>query len=97
MAAVAARLRRARAGPGRHCRTDERQGPGAYALRCGVRTSFKAMFTGKATQLLGDATPDDIIERLGAADDASIREDVSVHLYSFGGLLRTARWVSEIR
>jgi hypothetical protein len=55
------------------------------------------MFTGKAAQLLGDATPDDIIERLGAADDASIRKDVSVHLYSFGGLLRTARWASEIR
>ena len=73
------------------------KGLARYALRCGVRTSFKAMFTGKATQLLGDATPDDIIERLGAADDASIREDVSVHLYSFGGLLRTARWASEIR
>jgi hypothetical protein len=62
-----------------------------------VRTSFKAMFTGKATQLLGDVAPDDIIERLGEADDPSVLEDVSVHLYSFGGLLRTARWVNEIR
>jgi methylenetetrahydrofolate reductase (NADPH) len=73
------------------------KGLARYALRCGVRTSFKAMFTGKATQLLGDATPDDIIERLGTTNDASVLEDVSVHLYSFGGLLRTARWVNEIR
>jgi methylenetetrahydrofolate reductase (NADH) len=72
------------------------KGLARYALRCGVRTSFKAMFTGKATQLLGDVAPDDIIDRLGAADDASNWEDVSVHLYSFGGLLRTARWVSDL-
>jgi methylenetetrahydrofolate reductase (NADPH) len=73
------------------------KGLARYALRCGVRTSFKAMFTGKATQLLGDVAPDDIIERLGTTNDASVLEDVSVHLYSFGGLLRTARWVNEIR
>jgi methylenetetrahydrofolate reductase (NADPH) len=70
------------------------KGLSRFALRCGVRTSFTAMLTGKATQLLGQAAPDDIIERLGAARDASAWEGVSAHLYSFGGLVRTARWVS---
>jgi methylenetetrahydrofolate reductase (NADPH) len=71
------------------------KGLARYALRCGVRTSIKAMFTKGATQLLGDVGPDDLIGDIAAAKDAAALGPLSVHLYSFGGLVRTARWAAD--
>ncbi|MGP0090916.1 MAG: methylenetetrahydrofolate reductase [Xanthobacteraceae bacterium] len=71
------------------------KGLARYALRCGVRTSIKAMFTKSATQLLGDAAPDDLIGDLAAEKDVAELGPLSVHLYSFGGLVRTAQWASD--
>lgn len=62
-----------------------------YAIRCGVRTSLKAVISGGGLQLLGDVTPDSIIREL--ADNGLAR--TSLHFYSFGGLARTTRWARD--
>jgi methylenetetrahydrofolate reductase (NADPH) len=71
------------------------KGLARFAMRCGVRTSVKAMLSGKASQMIGDGTPDAIIE--GLAQDESVigPENTFFHFYSFGGLVRTARWVKS--
>jgi methylenetetrahydrofolate reductase (NADPH) len=71
------------------------RGLARYALRCGVRTSIKAMFTGGATKLLREVAPDDLISDIAADKDAAAMGTLSVHLYSFGGLVRTARWAAD--
>ncbi|MBI3434427.1 MAG: methylenetetrahydrofolate reductase [Proteobacteria bacterium] len=68
-----------------------------YALRCGVRNSFKAVLAGTGSQLLGDASSEDVIGRLGGMDDLHSLGDIRLHLYSFGGLNRTAHWASEFQ
>jgi methylenetetrahydrofolate reductase (NADPH) len=69
------------------------KGLARFALRCGVRASFKAMLSGKATQLLADVTPDDLIARVETFVESRALDGVSAHIYSFGGLVRTARWL----
>jgi methylenetetrahydrofolate reductase (NADPH) len=62
-----------------------------YALRCGVRASAKHMPTG--LQLLGEATPDGVMQMIAAADDLPRLGPLSLHVFSFGGLVRTAEWM----
>jgi methylenetetrahydrofolate reductase (NADPH) len=73
------------------------KGLARYALRCGVRASFKAMVGGKASQLLGDVDPGTIIEHLEHEHDVVIPDNISFHFFSFGGIGRTARWVADYR
>jgi methylenetetrahydrofolate reductase (NADH) len=63
-----------------------------YALRCGVRASLEGMMNPKTTQLLGEASPDALIAALAEAQSLRNLEPLAVHLFSFGGLVRTARW-----
>lgn len=63
-----------------------------FALRCGVRASLKGAFNPKALQLLSEAAPDSVIRGLAEAADLSGLGPISVHYFSFGGLLRTAQW-----
>jgi methylenetetrahydrofolate reductase (NADPH) len=71
------------------------RGLARYALRCGVRTSLRAMRSGSAFQLFGDVAPDAIVRDLAGATDLVIPTNTSFHFFSFGGLVRTARWLSE--
>ena len=69
-----------------------------YAQRCGVSTSLRALRnlgTGIA-QLVTNTDPQDHIAAV--ARYTSMRQPsnvVGVHLYSFGGAVRTAAWMSE--
>lgn len=65
-----------------------------FALRCGVRTSLKGMLNPKAMQLFGDAAPDEIIRALAEAHDRAQLAPVTVHFFTFGGLVPTAEWAS---
>jgi methylenetetrahydrofolate reductase (NADPH) len=67
-----------------------------FALRCGVRASLKGMFNPKAMQLMGDTAPDDIIAALADSGDMAALGEVSLHFYSFGGLVNTGRWASAV-
>jgi methylenetetrahydrofolate reductase (NADPH) len=65
-----------------------------YAKRCGVNTSFRGLFSGASGLLghaaLGQATPDNILEALGAAQ--AELGDTHPHYFSFGGVVETARY-----
>jgi len=67
-----------------------------YAQRCGVgatRRALSALGT-RIAQLMVHTEPS---EQLAVAARYAQRHDnvVGVHLFSFGGVLRTARWVDE--
>ena len=68
-----------------------------FALMCGVRNSFKASFAGTARSLLGEASPGQIICHLGMAHDPAASGQISIHLFSYGGLVRTAKWATEFQ
>jgi methylenetetrahydrofolate reductase (NADH) len=73
------------------------RGLARYALRCGVRNSLGAALAGKASQLFAQVSPRDMIDRLGEMPDLPSLGEVSAHLFSFGGLVRTARWASSVQ
>jgi methylenetetrahydrofolate reductase (NADPH) len=64
-----------------------------FAAICGVRNSLQGLArnAGLLRNLLTDATPDAIVEPL-AAEAADLGE-VALHLFSFGGLAKAARWL----
>jgi methylenetetrahydrofolate reductase (NADPH) len=73
------------------------RGLARFALMCGVRNTLKASVAGKTSQLIDEASPADIIHHLGAAHDLSMLGQVSIHLYSYGGLVRTANWAMDFQ
>lgn len=67
-----------------------------YARRCGVRASTQglARSAGLIKHLLGAAAPDGIIRALIEANRDGELGDIAPHLFSFGGIGATARWVA---
>lgn len=70
-----------------------------YAARCGVNVSTKMMakYGLSLAKLLSRVGPEALIEELEASLNPARHGDVILHLYPFGGLERTARWVSQFR
>lgn len=68
-----------------------------FAARCGVGTSAKVMsrYGLSITQLIGSAGPDRLIGDLAARIDPLRHGDLSLHFYPFGGIAKTAEWVSD--
>lgn len=69
-----------------------------YAGRFGVGTSASIVkkYGFSLTNLLGTAGPDRFLTELAdGIGPGSTQDDVKVHFYTFGGLLNTARWVSD--
>ena len=68
-----------------------------YARHCGVGASTRVLMTRgtSVAQLLNEAGPDEVIEDLmaSAAEDLGA---VALHLFPFGGLERTARWIGPV-
>src|SRR5262245_8442525 len=64
-----------------------------YARRCGVTASLRGLMSGTATNLVGNVGPDRIIDMLAS----SPRElgDTHLHYFSFGGVVRTARYARD--
>ena len=68
-----------------------------FAQRCGVSTSLRALQAEglKAVRLFTHADPADQLMALAAhIRSGSARNVVGVHLYSFGGAVRTAQWMN---
>jgi methylenetetrahydrofolate reductase (NADH) len=66
-----------------------------YALRCGVRASLRGMLDPRAVQLIGgDVSPDTLVHALSEAQSLLNLEPLAVHVFSFGGLVHTARWAA---
>jgi len=62
-----------------------------YAFKCGVRTAVKG--AKKAPAVLAESRPDRMLKTLSQITALSTGS-VTIHVFSFGGLLKTARWVS---
>lgn len=68
-----------------------------YALRCGVGPSVRAL-SGRAAsfgKLLGEKGPEALVRELARARDTGLEID-GIHLFSFGGLVRTCRWIRTV-
>jgi methylenetetrahydrofolate reductase (NADPH) len=69
-----------------------------YGLRCGVGNSVRALaLRGPAiAHLLNEAGPDAILRELAAATASNPALGITgIHLFSFGGLARTAEWAQS--
>jgi methylenetetrahydrofolate reductase (NADPH) len=69
-----------------------------YAQRCGVSASFRALRnlgTGIARLVTHDNPDEHFAALLRYCGTRSACNVVGVHLYSFGGVIRTATWMKE--
>ncbi|UUP16703.1 methylenetetrahydrofolate reductase [Nitratireductor thuwali] len=65
-----------------------------FAARCGVGASASVMakYGVSITRVLSTAGPDPLVTALAAGLDPAVHGSVSLHLYPFGGLLKSAEW-----
>ena len=69
-----------------------------YAVRCGVGSSIRALGArpDAFTALLGERGPETLVRELARATLAGEIDNAGMHLYAFGGLLRTCRWLNAV-
>jgi methylenetetrahydrofolate reductase (NADPH) len=69
-----------------------------FALRCGVGPSLRALGVkpGAILKLLGDHKPDALVQSLAAAQLASPQLLSGIHLFCFGGMLKTCKWLQAV-
>jgi methylenetetrahydrofolate reductase (NADPH) len=68
-----------------------------FALRCGVKASARGLRRNLSVMggLMGEATPERIVDALAAMPLDAWEEDAALHFFSFGGIGRTAKWARE--
>ncbi len=68
-----------------------------YAVRCGIGHSIGALVRHGTSiaRLVTEAGPEPVVRHLAAADWRGLGV-AGVHLFSFGGLTRTARWIKAV-
>ena len=68
-----------------------------FAARCGVGATARglAKYGISMTRLLATAAPDKFVEELAAGLSPSVHGVVAIHLYTFGGIARSAEWASR--
>jgi len=71
----------------------------SYARRCGVKTSVSALAsrTGLVNHLFRAISPDPIISQLAEQAAQKKIADVSAHMFSFGGIAASARWLHGVQ
>ena len=71
----------------------------SYARRCGVKASASALAsrTGLINHLFKAISPDPIISQLAELAAQGKIADVSSHIYSFGGIAASARWLHGVQ
>jgi methylenetetrahydrofolate reductase (NADPH) len=69
-----------------------------YALRCGVGPSLRALGVrpGSLLKLMGDYTPNDLVLSLATAKFHEPTLFEGLHVFCFGGLARTCRWLHAL-
>ena len=67
----------------------------SYARRCGVKASASALASrsGLVKHLFSAVAPDPVIRELAGLAAAGRLADVSAHMFSFGGIAASARWL----
>jgi methylenetetrahydrofolate reductase (NADPH) len=69
-----------------------------FAVRCGFGNSLVALVGGQTSiaRLLIEAGPDKVVRALATADLAGY-DIAGLHLFTFGGLVRTGKWLCAVR
>ena len=69
-----------------------------YAIRCGVGPSIRALTANPASfaKLVGERGPESLVRAVAAAGVAGDIDSFGIHLYSFGGLVRTCAWMRAV-
>jgi methylenetetrahydrofolate reductase (NADPH) len=69
-----------------------------FAVRCGVGASLRALGRGQTAfaRILREATPDTVLETLMALEQPATPID-ALHLFTFGGVAHTLRWLQARR
>src|SRR5271167_286383 len=69
-----------------------------YALHCGAGASMRVLTARPAafTRLLGDHGPESVLRGLAQARCENTSDFAGVHLFCFGGFVRTCRWLQAI-
>jgi methylenetetrahydrofolate reductase (NADPH) len=69
-----------------------------FAVRCGVGPSIKALNTrpGSFTRLLAEHGPEEVLTRLAADESLQPSRLDGIHLFCFGGVIRTCRWLNQL-
>lgn len=70
-----------------------------YAARCGIGNSVRVLKSRSDSiiRLITEAGPEGVIRDLARAAAAGEARFAGVHLFTFGGLLRSARWLRAVR
>jgi methylenetetrahydrofolate reductase (NADPH) len=71
-----------------------------YAKICGAGASIRALTSGKASLIAGllkDSGPEEVVTQLAASKASGASNFESVHLFAFGGFLKTTKWVSAVQ
>jgi methylenetetrahydrofolate reductase (NADPH) len=71
-----------------------------YAKICGAGASMRALTSGKASligKLLGDSGPEEVVTTLAASQGSGASNFAGVHLFAFGGFLKTCKWLSAVQ
>jgi len=69
-----------------------------FAMRCGAGASMRVLTARPAalTRLLGDHGPESVLSGLAQALCEGTSDFTGVHLFCFGGFLRTCRWLGAV-
>jgi methylenetetrahydrofolate reductase (NADPH) len=69
-----------------------------FATRCGVGPSIRALGARPTslTRLLADHGPEQVLRGLAEVHDRGECEFTGIHLFCFGGFLRTCEWLSRV-
>jgi methylenetetrahydrofolate reductase (NADPH) len=71
-----------------------------YAKICGAGASMRALTSGKASlvgALLRDSGPEEVVTKLAASQGSNASNFAGVHMFAFGGFLKTSKWVSAVQ
>jgi len=69
-----------------------------FALRCGVGPSIRALGARPSSfmHLIHDHGPEHVVRGLAQAQSAGVAEFGGIHLFCFGGYLRTCEWLHRV-
>jgi methylenetetrahydrofolate reductase (NADPH) len=69
-----------------------------FALRCGAGPSIRALGARPTSmmKLMGDHGPERVVRGLAQASNAGESDFTGIHLFSFGGFLRTCDWLRRV-
>jgi methylenetetrahydrofolate reductase (NADPH) len=70
-----------------------------FAVRCGIGASLRALARGHTAfaRILVETGPDGLIEQLVACEDNAGGSIEGLHVFTFGGVRRTAEWIRSAR